>query len=131
MILRNNPGYFKKFSVVIATDEPEDQLLQLAALLPENNTPLLVSRAIMVLHLVVASHKVVESHPNNYHEDLRLNHPFPALQDFMESIDLGGADNTKHGNIPYLVVLFKYLEQLKGGHDGQFPSNYREKKACI
>ena len=37
--------YFKKFSVVIATDVPEDQLLRLAALLWENNTPLLVGRA--------------------------------------------------------------------------------------
>ena len=83
------------------------------------------------LHLVIASHEVVESHPDNYiyHEDLRLDHPFPALQEYVESIDLDRADNTKHGNIPYLIHLFKYLEQWKGAHDGQFPSNYCEKKA--
>ena len=40
----------------------------------------------------------------------------------MDSIDLDGADNSKHGNIPHLVLLFKYLEQWKGAHDGQFPS---------
>ena len=71
----------------------------------------------------------MESHPDNYHEDLRLDHPFPALQEYVDSIDMDGADNTKHGNIPYLVLLFKYLEQWKAAHNGQFPSNYREKKA--
>ena len=132
MVLQNDPSYFKKFSVVIATDVPEDQLLRLAALLWENNTPLLVGRAyglLGYLRLVVASHEVVESHPDNYHEDLRLDHPFQALQEYVDSIDMDGADNTKHGNIPYLVLLFKYLEQWKAAHNGQFPSNYREKKA--
>ena len=76
------------------------------------------------LHLVVASHEVVELHLDNCHKNLRLDHPFPALQEYVESIDQDGADNTKHGNIPYLVLLFKYLEQWKGAHDGQFPSNY-------
>ena len=45
MVLQKDLGYFKKFSVFIATDVPEDQLLRLAALLWENNTPLLVGRA--------------------------------------------------------------------------------------
>ena len=43
MILQNDPNYFKKFSVAkVATDVPEDQLLRLAALLWENNVPLLL-----------------------------------------------------------------------------------------
>ena len=131
-VLKNDPGFFEKFSIVIATAVPEDELQRLAAVLWENNTPLLIGRTyglLGYLRLVVGSHEVIESHPDNYHEDLRLDNPFPALQRYANSIDLEGADNTKHGNVPYLILLLKYLEQWKSTHDGQFPSNYREKKA--
>ena len=74
------------------------------------------SRLLGYLRLVVVSHEVVESHPDNYHEDPRLDHPFPALQEYVDSIDMDEADNTKHGNIPYLILLFKYLEQWKALH---------------
>ena len=31
---------------------------------------------------------VVESHPDNAHEDLRLDRPFPALVEFCDSLEL-------------------------------------------
>ncbi len=31
---------------------------------------------------------VVEAHPDNSHEDLRLEKPFPALIEYMNSMDL-------------------------------------------
>ena len=131
-ILDRDPNFFEQFSIVIATNVPEKQLKRLAALLWDNNIPLLVGRAyglVGYLRLVVACHEVVESHPDNYHEDLRLDHPFSALHQYVDSIDLKNSDNTQHSNIPYLVVLFKYLEEWKATHDGQLPRNYREKKS--
>ena len=73
----------------------------------------------------------VDSHPDNY--TMKIFDWITLFQHFkctyVDSIDMDRADNSKHGNIPYLILLFKYLEQWKGAHDGQFPSNYHEKKA--
>ena len=37
-------------------------------------------------------------------------------------------DNTKHRNVPFLIVMFKYLYTWKASHDCNLPKNYREKK---
>ena len=130
-ILESSPQFLFDFSIVIATDVPEDQLARLASLLWSHNIPLLVARSygmIGYLRLVAQSHEVVESHPDNTHEDLRIDLPFPSLKTHMDKFDLEPMDNTAHGNVPFLVILFKHLDLWRASHDGSIPKNYREKK---
>ena len=81
------------------------------------------------LRLAVKEHCVVESHPDNAHEDLRLDVPFSELSDFVDSIDLDSMSKKDHSHIPYLIILLKLLEKWKATHDGYMPKNYKEKKA--
>ena len=136
-ILNANPTFFSQFTVVIATSLPEATLSRVAALLWSSSIPLLISRTYGLLgyiRVVIPNHQIVESHPDNHHDDLRLDCPFVDLAEYMETIDLDEVDNTQHSNIPYLVVLYKYLQQWKQGHNGLMPQTYQEKKAfkeCI
>ena len=130
-ILETTPDFFTQFTVVIATDLSDEQLLMLAQLLWKLAIPLLIARVyglVGYLRIAVPHHEVVESHPDNYHEDLRLECPFPGLLRYMGDINMHALDNAKHGNVPYLAVLFKYLEEWRASHGGEIPKNYREKK---
>ncbi|KAL8589935.1 hypothetical protein ACOMHN_024022 [Nucella lapillus] len=129
-LLESNPDFFTAFSIVIATNLHEKALLHLAGLLWDKNIPLLICRCygfIGYLRLVVKEHTIVESHPDNSHEDLRLDHPFPGLPTFCDSQDMDSMDRKDHSHTPWLVILYKYLQLWKRMHDGQMPKNYREK----
>ncbi|XP_025115674.1 NEDD8-activating enzyme E1 regulatory subunit-like isoform X2 [Pomacea canaliculata] len=129
-LLENNPDFFGAFSLVIATNLNEKILLQLGEVLWERNIPLLVCRCygfIGYLRLVVREHTIVESHPDNAHEDLRLDRPFPTLQRFCDSFDLQTMSKKDHSHTPWLLILYKYLQEWKEKHDGKIPSCYQEK----
>lgn len=82
--------------------------------------------------LLPAAFPIVDTHPNPASmTDLRLLNPWPALSElasdktkFLEQLD-----NHEHGHIPYLLLLLHYLEQWKAEHDGQPPTNFKEKSA--
>ena len=130
-ILDTSPQFFSQFTVVIATDISEEKLKRLAEILWSENIPLLIAKSyglIGYLRLVVQSHEIIESHPDNSHEDMRLDKPFPSLIAHVNGYDLDSMDNTKHLNVPFLIIMFKYLDTWKGSHDGNLPKTYREKK---
>lgn len=62
--------------------------------------------------------------------DLRLDRPFPALQKYMDSLDLETMDSKEHSHVPYVVILYKTLQQWNQRY-GAPPKNYREKKDFI
>lgn len=136
-VVQANPDFFTKYTIVIATGLSQATLSRIARLLWCSSIPLLVSRSYGLLgfiRIALPDHQIVESHPDNYHEDLRLDCPFVDLAQFMATIDLNELDNTQHSNVPYLVILYKYLQQWKQNHDGMIPQNYHEKRAfkeCI
>ena len=136
-ILNANPDFFTQFTVVIATALPQVTLCRIANLLWSSSIPLIESRSYGLLgfiRIALPYHQIVESHPDNYHEDLRLDCPFAGLSQFMATIDLDEVDNTQHSNIPYLVILYKFLQQWKECHDGMIPQSFNEKQAfkeCI
>jgi amyloid beta precursor protein binding protein 1 len=77
----------------------------------------------------VAEHTVIETHPDNQIPDLRLDRPFPSLKKYVDSIDLEAMEYKDHAHVPYLIILYKYLQQWKVEHNGQLPKNYKEKEA--
>ena len=46
---------------------------------------------------------VVEAHPDNSHEDLRLDKPFPGLIEYMSNMDLDSMD--KHVSILFYTFI--------------------------
>lgn len=70
----------------------------------------------------------MESHPDNEFPDLRLDQPFPALIQYMESQDMQTMDKHQHMHTPYVVILYKYLQKWKAEHGNQIPNSYKEKK---
>lgn len=127
-VLSTDKNFFSKFSVVIVSDLNESSLLKLSTLLWKSCTPMIVARSCGLFgYIRIASpcHEVLESHPDNFHEDLRLDVPFVELQNYMDNLDLD--DSGQRGNLPYLVILYKYLEKWKLIHN-TYPSTYSEKK---
>lgn len=130
-ILANTPDFFAAFSAVIATELSSDTLQLVAKVLSNLSVPLIVVVSygmVGYMRLALPDHEVVESHPDNYHEDLRLDCPFPGLVEYMDKIDLDAVDNNKHSNIPYLAILYKHLVEWQKNHEGMLPKNHQEKK---
>ena len=130
-ILSTNPDFFSQFSVVVATELAEEEQLQLSRELWKSSVPLLIVSVyglIGYVRIAVQEHEIIESHPDNYHEDLRLDCPFTALQNHVDSIDFDILDDTQHVNVPFLIILLKYLQLWKSSHEGSIPASYREKQ---
>jgi amyloid beta precursor protein binding protein 1 len=80
------------------------------------------------IRVQVTEHTVIETHPDNQIPDLRLDKPFPSLKKYVDSIDLEAMEYKDHAHVPYLIVLYKYLQQWKAEHNGQLPESYKEKE---
>jgi amyloid beta precursor protein binding protein 1 len=97
----------------------------------QNNVPLVVCVSygfIGSIRLQVSEHCIIESHPDNLLEDLRLDKPFDGLKEFMETIKLAEMDHKQFSHTPYLMLLYKALEIWKEKHNSNMPSNYKEKQ---
>lgn len=85
-ILSNNPEFFNSFKVVIASSLKEKTLLTLSRLLWTQNIPFVYCRSIGFIasaRLQFKDHFVVETHPDNKQNDLRLEEPFEALEKYI------------------------------------------------
>ncbi|KAL8702023.1 MAG: hypothetical protein Q9201_004600 [Fulgogasparrea decipioides] len=74
---------------------------------------------------------IVDTHPDPAStQDLRLLQPWSELKDFMKAKtrDLDDLSDHDHGHVPYLLLLLHFLEVWKKSHNGNTPSDYREKK---
>ncbi|MBN3299437.1 ULA1 enzyme, partial [Amia calva] len=131
-LLDNDPGFFHRFNLVIAVQLRESTTLRLGAVLWNAGVPFLICRTYGLagyMRLVVKEHTVVESHPDNALEDLRLDHPFEELKKHIQSYDLQSMDKNDHSHTPWIIVVAKYLEKWCSEHDSQVPKNYKEKEA--
>lgn len=132
-LLEHNPAYFSNFSAVIATGLQEKTLLALAARLWDANVPLLVCRSygfIGYMRLQMNEHPVVETHPDNDFDDLRLDRPFPALRAFVDSINMAELTDKEHSHTPYVVILLKALDEWQRQNGSRaLPKSGQEKQA--
>ncbi|KAJ8249407.1 hypothetical protein GJAV_G00234470 [Gymnothorax javanicus] len=131
-LLDNDPEFFHRFSLVIGVQLPESTALRLGAVLWSAGVPFLLCRTyglIGYMRLVVKEHTVIESHPDNALEDLRLDQPFAELQNHFQSYDLDNMDKKDHSHTPWIIVVAKYLEKWFSEHNFQLPKNYKEKEA--
>ncbi|KAL3065605.1 hypothetical protein OYC64_015709 [Pagothenia borchgrevinki] len=131
-LLDNDPEFFHRFSIVIGVQLPESTCLRLGSVLWSASVPFLVCKSyglIGYMRLVVQEHTVIESHPDNALEDLRLFKPFPEFKSHIESYDLESMDKKDHSHTPWVIIIAKHLEKWLSEHDCQAPKNYKEKEA--
>ncbi|KAL2407937.1 NEDD8-activating enzyme E1 regulatory subunit [Exophiala dermatitidis] len=72
---------------------------------------------------------IVDTHPDpESTQDLRLLAPWPELEAAVDSLgDISSMSDHDHGHIPYILLLLYYLRQWKASHNGNVPSNFKEK----
>ncbi|KAA0723555.1 NEDD8-activating enzyme E1 regulatory subunit APP-BP1 [Triplophysa tibetana] len=131
-LLDNDPEFFHRFSLVISVQLPESTYLRLATVLWEAGVPFLVCRTyglVGYMRLAVKEHTVVESHPDNALEDLRLDKPFTELKNHIGSYDLDNMKKKDHSHTPWIIVVAKYLDKWYSEHNSELPKNYKEKEA--
>ena len=79
-----------------------------------------------------AEFPIVDTHPDPAStQDLRLLNPWPELTEFVhqKTDDLETLSDHNHGHIPYLLLLFHYLDKWRAINDGKAPKSYKEKSA--
>ncbi|TNN80482.1 NEDD8-activating enzyme E1 regulatory subunit [Liparis tanakae] len=131
-LLDNNPEFFNRFTIVIGVQLPESICLRLDSVLWSASVPFLVCKSyglIGYMRLVVQEHSVIESHPDNALEDLRLHQPFPELKNHIQSYDLDSMDKKDHSHTPWIIIVAKHLDRWLSEHNHQPPKNYKEKEA--
>uniref|UniRef100_A0A3Q1I6M6 NEDD8-activating enzyme E1 regulatory subunit n=1 Tax=Anabas testudineus TaxID=64144 RepID=A0A3Q1I6M6_ANATE len=131
-LLDNDPEFFHRFTIVIGVQLPESTCLRLGSVLWSASVPFLVCKTyglIGYMRLVVQEHTVIESHPDNALEDLRLDLPFGELKNHVQSYDLDSMEKKDHSHTPWIIIVAKYLEKWLVEHNGQPPKNYKEKEA--
>ncbi|XP_019193637.1 PREDICTED: NEDD8-activating enzyme E1 regulatory subunit AXR1-like isoform X1 [Ipomoea nil] len=131
-LIETNPSFFSQFTLVVATQLSEGSMVKLDRICREANVILVFARSYGLTGLVrisVKEHTVIESKPDHFLDDLRLNNPWPELQRFAETIDLNTSDPVIHKHTPYVIILVKLAEEWAKTHDGKLPSTREEKKA--
>uniref|UniRef100_A0A3Q2YZE7 NEDD8-activating enzyme E1 regulatory subunit n=1 Tax=Hippocampus comes TaxID=109280 RepID=A0A3Q2YZE7_HIPCM len=132
MLLDNNPEFFHRFTIVIGVQLPESTSLRLGSVLWSASVPFLLCKTyglIGYMRLAVQEHTVIESHPDNALEDLRIDQPFAEFKKHIQAYDLERMDKKDHSHTPWIVVIAKCLEKWLREQDSQPPRNYKEKEA--
>lgn len=79
------------------------------------------------MRIQVKEHTIIETHPDNETPDLRLDKPFESLKHHLDSINLDEMSFKDHSHVPYLVILYKYLQKWIL-EKGELPKTYKEKQ---
>ncbi|XP_055376297.1 nedd8-activating enzyme E1 regulatory subunit [Condylostylus longicornis] len=122
-ILLNRPDFFENFSVIVASSLNEKTLLNLSRKLWDLNIPFFYCRSVGFfgsIRLQIKEHTIVETHPDNPQYDLRLEKPFQSLKQHLDAATLSP-------KMPWLVVLYKFLQEWSKNNDGKMPKTYKEK----
>lgn len=130
-LIETNPSFFSQFTLVVATQLMENSMIKLDRICREANVILIFARSYGLTGFVRISlkeHAVIESKPEHFLDDLRLNNPWAELKRFADSIDLNVQDPVAHKHIPYVVILVKMADEWAKSHGGRLPSTRDEKK---
>ncbi|KAL8233349.1 hypothetical protein R6Q57_003127 [Mikania cordata] len=129
-LIETNPSFFSQFTLVVATQLVEDSMVKLDRICCDANVMLIFARSYGLsgfVRISVKEHAVIESKPDHFLDDLRLNNPWPELKMFTENIDLDTSDPVVHKHIPYILILVKIAGDWAKNHGGRLPSIREEK----
>ncbi|KAL9576014.1 MAG: hypothetical protein Q9212_007465 [Teloschistes hypoglaucus] len=133
-----DPHALDKYSLILFIASPKQSSKDLNTVSQhclQNSIPLFYIHSIgLFSHFSVQlpdAFPIVDTHPDPVStQDLRLLQPWPELQAFMKTktSDLEALSDHDHSHVPYLILLLHFLEEWKSSHDGNPPSEYKEKK---
>ncbi|KAL3635433.1 NEDD8-activating enzyme E1 regulatory subunit axr1 [Castilleja foliolosa] len=129
-LIDSSPSFFSQFTLVIATQLVEHSMVKLDKICRDANVMLIFARSYGLTGFVrisVKEHAVIESKPDHFLDDLRLNNPWPELRRFAESTDLNTSDSVIHKHTPYVIILIKMADDWAKAHDGNLPSREEKK----
>nr|GEY25676.1 NEDD8-activating enzyme E1 regulatory subunit AXR1-like [Tanacetum cinerariifolium]GEY38829.1 NEDD8-activating enzyme E1 regulatory subunit AXR1-like [Tanacetum cinerariifolium] len=130
-LIETNPSFFSQFTLVVATQLVENSMVKLDRICRDANVMLIFARSYGLsgfVRISMKEHAVIESKPDHFLDDLRLNNPWPELKMFTESIDLDTSDPVAHKHMPYILILVKMAQEWAKGHGGRLPLTRDEKK---
>ncbi|WWD17675.1 hypothetical protein CI109_102116 [Kwoniella shandongensis] len=135
-LISSEPDYFLSFTLIIASNVEPSLLLQLADLLWDASAtvggpdiPLIAIRNsgfVGRVEIQLREHSVVDTHPDTSHT-LRLDAPFPSLEQHARSLDYATMDSMDHSHIPWVVLLVRAASLWKESHGGSLPETSEEK----
>ncbi|EIW72572.1 hypothetical protein TREMEDRAFT_58742 [Tremella mesenterica DSM 1558] len=138
ILLETNPEFFLSFTLIITSNLPPSLELQIADLLWSASGPvggpdipligIRSSGFIGRVEIQLREHCIVDTHPETNHT-LRIDQPFPALEEYAVNLDIDGMDSMDYSHIPWVVLLVRFASQWKKDHGGKLPSNDEEKTA--
>ncbi|CAL1186827.1 unnamed protein product [Candida parapsilosis] len=123
--------FWDQFHCVIVSNYTP-KLKNLIALLWDKHIPLLVVNTVGFygsLNLIANETTVIETHDPSKLFDLRIDQPWPELQQYADSFRMDELSDQDHAHVPYIVIFIKALQFWKLNHEGRPPSTYNEKKS--
>ncbi|EFO21305.1 hypothetical protein LOAG_07183 [Loa loa] len=131
-IITKDMDFLRQFTVVVGCNLNIDVAAQINDFLFEKNIPFVHARAyglVGFIRISVQEHTIIDTHEENVPPDLRLDCPFPALSELVDSIDLNRMHYDAHSHTPYLILFLKALTlwREKYGQD-DFPDNHEKRK---
>jgi len=117
--------------LVVGSDLEPPLLLKVAQVCESGQIPFIAVHSyglIGVVRLQTPPLPLLNPKPRDAPPDLRLVHPFPALQQLADSIDWDNLENHQHGHIPYPLILLRLSKEWKACHNGMLPQTFAEKQ---
>jgi amyloid beta precursor protein binding protein 1 len=71
---------------------------------------------------------IINPRPRDGPPDLRLENPFPALQQLATTIPWDTLENHQHSHVPYPLILLRLAQKWKDSHNGKLPQTFPEKQ---
>ncbi|KAG7663555.1 uncharacterized protein J8A68_002941 [[Candida] subhashii] len=130
ILINESESYWEKFNIVIISDYLPS-LRKLIEILWSRQIPILIINSIGYygsLNILTNEITVIETHDPSKLFDLRIDKPWPELQQFADSFDLDKLNDAEHSHVPYIVIFIKALDKWKSLHNGQPPLTYADKK---
>ncbi|KAI9480556.1 MAG: NEDD8-activating enzyme E1 regulatory subunit-like protein [Benjaminiella poitrasii] len=132
-LIENDIDFFEPFTIIITINLTDNHLTTLASFCHNSSKTLIAGESkglVGYFSIQAPEHRIIETHPENI-TDLRLNCPFQQLSDYVATFDLDSLDQTDHSQVPFVVILLKYVELWKSEHEGQSPQTYQQRQEFI
>lgn len=124
--------FWTQFTLVIAANLVEDQLMGLSTICMDHRVPLMVVRSYGLLgccRLQLHQHEIIESKPDSDPYDLRIANPFTELESYCQSFNMAEMKSLEHSHTPYIVILYHAIMNWRRSHNGNLPANFADKEA--
>lgn len=137
-------SYFTQFSLIIASNVEETQLLRISRIADALNIPLAAVRAYGLIgycRLQFKNHEMIETKPSPDLPDLRIANPFEELLLYCsrtlttkcsicptgQSHNEEDFQHAEHCKLPFVVLLVRAVVRWKASHENKLPQNSAER----